>query len=201
MERSKTVEEYIFHNKAQMEMLHILRDIILSTSLEETIKWGAPVYTWSGKNIVGLGAFKAYTGIWFFQGAFLSDPGKKLINAQEGKTKGLRQWRFSSLEEVDKKLIRSYVLEAIENQQKGKEIRPERKQLIIPEELKEIMETDMLLKESFEKLGLTKKREFAEYITEAKQASTRSRRLQKIIPMIREGVGLNDKYRANSNSL
>ena len=61
----------------------------METELLETIKWGVPVYTLNDKNVLGMGAFKSYVGIWFFQGAFLDDPQKKLINAQEGKTKAL----------------------------------------------------------------------------------------------------------------
>ena len=56
-----------------------LRKIILSTGLEETIKWGTPVYTYSSKNIVGIGSFKSYAGLWFFQGALLKDEMIKLV--------------------------------------------------------------------------------------------------------------------------
>ena len=84
--------------------LEKLRSLILTTELEETMKWGAPVYTIDYKNIVGLGAFKSYFGVPFFQGAFLKDHNKVLINAQEGKTKAQRQWRFSNIEEIDEKL-------------------------------------------------------------------------------------------------
>ncbi len=69
--------------------------------MKETIKWGAPVYTLDYKNIVGLGAFKSYVGLWFFQGALLNDEKKKLINAQEDKTKALRQWRFNSVKKIE----------------------------------------------------------------------------------------------------
>jgi len=69
--------------------------------MTETIKWSAPVYTFEGKNLVGLGAFKSYVGLWFFQGSLLNDKKKKLINAQEGKIKALRQWRFNSVKEIE----------------------------------------------------------------------------------------------------
>jgi uncharacterized protein YdeI (YjbR/CyaY-like superfamily) len=95
LKRYKTPEEYIANNKDWQKSLILLRDILLSTQMTETIKWGVPVYTFEGKNIVGTTAFKSYVGLWFFQGALLKDKKKKLINAQTGKTKALRQWRFN----------------------------------------------------------------------------------------------------------
>ena len=124
MESFKTVDDYIASSGQWQNALIKLREIMLSTALAETVKWGVPVYTFAGKNIVGLAAFKSYVGIWFHQGAFLKDGKKKLINAQEGKTTALRQWRFNSIEEIDVDLIKAYVFEAIENQKLGKEITP-----------------------------------------------------------------------------
>jgi len=86
--------------------------------------------------VVGLGAFKSHAGLWFFQGALLNDTHGKLINAQEGQTKALRQWRFQSMAEIDEKLVKLYVEEAVQNQKEGKAIKPDRnKPLIIPYEL------------------------------------------------------------------
>ncbi len=129
MKRYKTPEEYIANNKVWQQSLILLRDILLSTQMTETIKWGVPVYTFEGKNIVGTAAFKSYVGLWFFQGALLKDKKKKLINAQAGKTKALRQWRFDSVKEIEEELetIKLYLEEAILNQKQGKEIKPERK--------------------------------------------------------------------------
>ena len=79
MQRHKTVDEYINAAGQWHDELVRLRKILNSTKLEETVKWGAPCYTFGGKNIVGIGAFKSYVGLWFFQGALLTDPGKRLI--------------------------------------------------------------------------------------------------------------------------
>lgn len=86
MKGAKTAEEYILsHPEWQNELIE-LRKIMLSCKLDETIKWGVPVYTFRGKNLTGLAAFKNYTGIWFYQGVLLQDKAAKLINAQEGLT-------------------------------------------------------------------------------------------------------------------
>jgi len=196
MKYSKSVEEYLEANPQWEKELLSLISIARESGMDETIKWGAPTYSYKGKNIVGLGAFKSYVGLWFHQGALLKDPAKKLINAQEGTTKALRQWRFNSIEEIDNELIKSYIFEAIENQKQGKEIKSSSKGVAeIPRELMASIENDHKLKTKFKELSQFKQREYAEYITEAKREATKQSRLEKIIPMILEGIGLNDKYR------
>ncbi|WP_203532526.1 DUF1801 domain-containing protein [Draconibacterium halophilum] len=68
MQRSKTVQEYILNSQSRQDILMVLRDLLKSTELSETIKWGAPCYTVNGKNVIGLGVFKEHVAIWFFQG-------------------------------------------------------------------------------------------------------------------------------------
>lgn len=200
MEKQKTVASYIDKQEEWKASLLLLRELLQAEALEETIKWNFPVYTLDGKNLVGIGAFKSYVGIWFFQGGLLKDKQQKLVNAQEGKTQAMRQWRFQSIEEIEKdtELIRQYLKEAIANQVSGKEIKPARagkKPLVIPTELQQALAKNTSLRDAFEALNLTKKREYAEYIETAKREATKQSRLEKIIPMIADGMGLNDKYK------
>lgn len=197
MEYQKSVEAYIRKSGKWKEALLTLRGIILSTGMEETVKWGAPVYTVADKNVAGLRAFKSYVGVWFFQGALLKDKSKKLMSAQEG-TQALRQWRFTSLEEIEKekKTLKDYLLEAIADEKAGHRIKLRNgKRLVIPAELQAAFTADPGLKKSFESLSLTKKREYSEYISEAKKPETKQKRLEKIIPMILQRIGLNDRYK------
>ena len=177
--------------------IKLLREIALSTELEETVKWGAPVYTIQNKNVLGIMAFKSHFGLWFFNGVFLSDPENVLENAQEGKTKAMRHWKFTSVEGLDKSLIREYIQEAIENQKRGLTVKPERKsaEVVMPELLKKALTGKVALMEQFEGLSAYKQREYCEYIDTAKQEKTKLSRLEKILPMIKEGIGMNDKYR------
>ena len=97
--------------------------------------------------MIGIGACNSYSGIWFFNGVFLKDKQKKLINAQEGVTKALRQWRFSSVDEIEPELIKAYIDEAINNQQAGKTIKPAKnKPLILPELLADVLQEKPKLK-------------------------------------------------------
>ena len=195
MEMAKSVEEYLEKQEVYREALELLRDILNQTELVETVKWGLPTYTLNKKNVVGIAAFKTYFGLWFFNGSFLSDPLKLLRNAQEGKTRGMRHLVFENTEAIDQAVVLDYILEAIENQKKGLEIKPQKKPLVIPAELEAVLKSNAKLGGLFESLSLTKKREFAEYIGSAKREETRLKRLDKIIPMILNNIGLNDKYR------
>ncbi|MGS2727086.1 YdeI/OmpD-associated family protein [Psychroserpens sp. BH13MA-6] len=197
MKKVSTVEGYIANHEHFSEALYKLRDIINSTELQESIKWNAPVYSLEGKNVIGLGAFKQHFGIWFFNGVFLKDSKNLLVNAQENKTKALRQMRFNSIDEVDEAIVLSYVQEAIENQKLGKEIKPTRKgtKVSVPKELSSVLKDNSKLKASFDQLTPGKQREYCNYINNAKRAATKQSRIEKIKPMILKGVGLNDKYK------
>ena len=177
----------------ELEQLHA---IICKTPLVETTKWGGPVYTYNNKNVVGIGGFKSYFGIWFFNGVFLKDEKKLLINANEENTKSLRQMRFNSVKEIDEKLILTYIKEAIEIEEKGLVIPKEKKETIIPELLQNELDKNSELNDKFNTFSPYKQREFIEYIITAKQEKTQISRLQKVILMILEGRGLNNKYRA-----
>jgi len=125
MPAKKTVDDYLIDVSHWQAELLDLRRILLSTELKETIKWGMPCYTHNGQNIVGMGGFKSYFGLWFHQGVFLSNSAKILINAQTGKTKALRQWRMTSARDINPDLIKSYVTESIEHAAAGKNGRKE----------------------------------------------------------------------------
>lgn len=177
------------------EELLFLKSIIDKTELVETIKWGGPIYVYNKKNVIGIGGFKNYFAIWFLNGVFLKDEKKRLINAQEDKTKSMRQWRFTSKDEVNEKEVLEYIQEAIENEKQGKVIKPSKKEAIISELLENEMTQNPALKEAFAKFSPYKQYEFLEYIETAKQEKTKLSRIEKVIPMILANVGLNDKYR------
>ncbi len=170
--------------------------IISKMPLEKTVKWGAEVFTYNGKNVVSYGGFKNHFTIWFYNGVFLEDKYQVLVNAQEGKTKSLRQWRFTSEKEIDEKKIWEYINEAIEIENKGLKIKPEKfKPVSLPKFLSDRFNADKEFKEYFEKLTPGRQKEYMLYIEEAKQEATKIKRFEKIKPMILEGIGLNDKYK------
>ena len=177
------------------EELHLLQSIIAKTELVETIKWGGLTYTINSRNVIGIGGFKNFFTIWFYQGVFLEDPKKILVNANEGVTKGLRQWRFTTKEEIDEPLILAYLKEAIANAKAGKEIKPEKKPTIVSELFQKVLKEDSVLESAFLKFTPGKQKEFLEHIEGAKREETKLSRIEKVKPMILDGVGLNDKYK------
>jgi len=196
MKRAKSVDEYVQDAEIWRQELMRLRTILNSTGLVEEVKWGAPCYTYNGKNVVGIGAFKSYFGLWFHQGALLADDANVLINAQEGKTRAQRQWRMASANDIKPAVIKRYVKEAIGYVDAGRAIRADHsKPVDVPEELKKAMRRSKGTTAAFRKLRKARQREFADYVAEAKRDDTKQRRINKVLPMIVAGVGLNDKYR------
>ncbi len=200
MERFESVDDYLDAKSEWRDELALLRQLLLSTELEETTKWAMPVYTLAGKNVVGMGAFKDHVGLWFFQGVFLKDNYDKLLNAQEGKTKAMRQMRFAKSDNLDREreLILEYILEAIENQKNGRELTPERQKAIldIPVEFQNELEKNSKIRNAFINLTPGKKRECMDYINEAKRQETRMKRKEKVIQLLMEGKTPMDQYRS-----
>ncbi|MBQ4914377.1 YdeI/OmpD-associated family protein [Maribacter sp. MMG018] len=199
MEKSEKIEAYYNEEHRYKKAISLLRDRVLKTDLEETFKWSFPTYTLNNKNVLAICKFKNHFGIWFFNGVFLKDPHKVLENAQKGKTKAMRHWKFNGIDEIDKTVLDTYINEAIENQRKGIELTPLKKERTsrpkIPSLLSNAFIDNPDTKQAFNSLTPYKQKEYIEYITSAKQEKTKTSRLAKILPMIIEGRGLNDKYR------
>lgn len=191
----KSLDEFWKLNLHHAKQLEVLRSIIHDCGLGETYKWAFPTYTLGKKNVVALGSFKEHYAIWFFQGVYLRDQAKVLTNAQAGKTRAMRHWKFAPTDILEEDLIKTYVLEAIDNSLAGKEVKAERKKgYKMPQELAEALKNKDL-HSHFYALTEAKQREYANYISEAKQEKTKLTRITKITPMILECKGLNNKYK------
>ena len=196
MKTQEKIEAYFEKEQPFREGICLLRELAHKTGLIETYKWGIPVYTIDNKNVLGILAFKHHFGIWFYNGVFLSDPKKVLENAQEGKTKAMRHWKFRTMEDIDEATVLAYFHEAISNQKKGLVLAPEKnKPISMPPLLKKALNNNQALKANYESLTPYKQREYCEYISQAKQEKTKQSRLEKCIPLLEKGMGLHDKYR------
>jgi len=196
VDKSEKLEGYYGKEHPFKEEIAYLRELAMKTEAVEDFKWSIPVYTLNNSNVFGICRFKHHFGVWFFNGVFLKDPKKVLENAQEGKTKGMRHWKFQRLNEVDGKAVLGYMKEALDNHKNGLEVKAEKTQkVVVPELLQSELNKDSALKTAFEKFTPYKQKEFCEHIAGAKQEKTKLRRLEKILPMIKEGIGLNDAYR------
>jgi len=170
-----------------------LKFIVRSTGLTETIKWGTEVYTHHGKNIVAVVGFKNYFSLWFFDGVFLKDKHKVLVTAKGANTKALRHWQFSTKAEINIKLIKEYIREAVQNADEGRVWKPQKSEAAaIPDMLVAAMKKNKKMQAAFQKLTPYKQKEYITHLSSAKREETRKERLEKMIPMILAGTGLND---------
>lgn len=193
MAYSKTIQEFLQQNAIRREELEKLRSLILEFPFEESIKWGMPNYGFATKNIVGIGSFKNWSCLWFHQGSFLADKQKKLVNAQEGKTSGMRQWRFTNIAEIEGDLVRAYLSEALENHRAGKEIKitkTPKKIVDVPELLVSLIDSNPQFQDQFEKYTAKQRNDFSNYIIDAKREATKLKRLEKIEELWKEGKTL-----------
>jgi uncharacterized protein YdeI (YjbR/CyaY-like superfamily) len=171
-----------------------LRAIALDTGLEEELKWGCPCYTYQEKNIFLIHGFKEYCAILFFKGALLNDTDNILIQQTEN-VQAARQIRFTGLKEIVdlEKIIKTYMYEALEVEKSGIKVPMKKtKEFEMPEEFQKRLDENLLLKEAFEGLTPGRQRAYLLYFSSAKQSRTREARIEKYIPEILNGKGLND---------
>ena len=109
------IDAYIATSGKWKGEVEALREIALTSGLREEVKWGKPCYTYNGKNIVLIQAFKAYCAFLFFKGYLLEDTGGILVKTGENTVKG-RQARFHSVEEIAARepVLRKYIRELVE---------------------------------------------------------------------------------------
>ena len=196
MDHTDPVAAFIARHPERGPSLELLDRLLREEGLTPAIKWGQPTYTLGGVNVAGLGVFKVYFGLWFFQGALLTDPAGLLVAGTEGRTQAQRQLRFQDGETIDAERVRAYIAEAARLAREGKSVaKPAPKELTLPDELSRALEADAALAEAFRGLSPACRREYAGYVAEAKKEETRLRRLEKVLPMILSRTGLNEKYK------
>ncbi|WPR73567.1 YdeI/OmpD-associated family protein [Algoriphagus sp. NG3] len=176
------------------EELELLRQLVLETGLTEELKWGVPVYTHKGKNILTVAALKGSANVGFFKGALLTD--KRKILQQQGNLQSDRIVRFTDTTEIQrlKNILQEYVLEAIQIEVSGKKVVFKRNPEPIPEELLQAFEDDPAFQQAFYALTPGKQRGYIIYFSQPKQALTRTGRIEKFKEQIFSGSGLHDKY-------
>lgn len=173
----------------------LLRKIILDLNgLEEDYKWMHPCYTFNGKNVVLIHGFKEYCALLFHKGALLKDP-KGILIRQTENVQSARQLRFTDINQIQKQknIIKSYIKEAIEIERSGKKIAlKQTSAYAVPEELQKIWDKNPDVQEAFHSLTPGRQRAYLFYFSQAKQSTTRQSRIEKYIPQILEGKGMDD---------
>ena len=171
-----------------------LRTIILDCGLTEELKWGQPCYTFQNSNIVLIHGFKEYCALLFFKGVLLKDPGRILIQ-QTPNVQAARQIRFTNVREIIKmqRTVKAYVYEAVEVEKAGLKVKLKKtSDYKIPDEFQQKLDSNPRLKAAFKALTPGRQRAFLFYFAQPKQSKTRESRIEKYVPQILKGKGLND---------
>jgi len=193
-EKNRLVDEFIDSSQKWKEEFSSLRSIAHNFELKEEVKWGVPCYTLNGKNVVLIHGFKEYCAMLFVKGVLLKDPHKLLVQQTENVQAG-RQLRFTSIEEIkaQTQMIVDYISEAIENEKAGRVVEMKKvNDYSICDELKIKFDESNDLKSSFESLTPGRQKAYLHYFSSAKQSVTRTSRVEKCIPKIIAGKGLDD---------
>ena len=188
------VDFYFDKEKKWQKEIEQLRIIVLDCGLTEELKWGCPCYTFEKSNIVLIHGFKEYCAILFFKGALINDTDDILIQ-QTKNVQSARQVRFTNVREIIemKSILKSYINEAIEVEKAGlKVILKKTSEYKIPEEFQNKLNKLPALKTAFNALTPGRQRGYIFYFSQPKQSRTREARVEKYIPQILKGKGLND---------
>ena len=171
-----------------------LRNLVLETGLTEDLKWGCPCYTLGKANVVLIHDFKEYCALLFFKGALLQNEDGLLIQQTEN-VQSARQMRFVNFQEVTDReaIIKSKIFEAIEVEKAGLKVELKKtKDFEVPEEFQAVLDENSEIKAAFEALTPGRQRAYLFHFGQAKQSKTREARIEKFIPKILEGKGLED---------
>lgn len=193
--KNPAVDEFISKAKKWREEFEKLRTIVLSHPLTEELKWGVPCYTFENKNVVLIHGFKDYCAILFVKGSLLKDTNGMLIQQTENVQAG-RQIRFTGIAEIDEltATISAYIDEAIAVEKAGLQVDFKKNtEYAIPEEFQKKLDETPALKAAFEALTPGRQRAYLLHFSEPKQSKTREARVEKAMPKILDGLGLNDE--------
>lgn len=188
------VDAYLSEASQWREEIQELRAIALAAGLVEELKWGQPCYTHGKSNVVILQGFKEACAILFCKGALLKDP-KSLLEKPGENTQAARRIRFTSVKEIAKQAatLKAYLREAIAAEDAGLEVEFKTEPEPIPDELSEKWRQDPAFKKAFHALTPGRQRAYLLHFAAAKQSATRTARIEKYLPKILQGQGLNDR--------
>lgn len=183
-------------NKAEwQEERKKLRTMLLGCDLNEDVKWGKLCYSYKNNNVAIIFGLKEYCALGFFKGSLLKDPETVLV-APGGNSQAMRQVRFTQAQEIDAlaPTLKSYLIEAIELEQAGAKVDfSDKHELTYPDELRAALDANATLKAAFKALTPGRQRGYILHFSGAKQSSTRVSRIEKCMPDILEGKGLNGR--------
>ena len=187
------VDAFLSRVKAWRAEIEKLRSILLDCGLDEDVKWGKPCFSFEGANVAIIQPFKEHCALMFFKGALLEDT-HGLLRSQGENTRSALRLEFTSEAQVTKTVVKAYVKQAIAVEKAGLKVEfKAKRELEIPEELTLILKRNSKLAKAFYSLTPGRQRAYVLHFTGAKQSQTRTARIEKCIPKILAGMGVNDR--------
>ncbi len=190
--RNSKIDAFLSRAKKWQGEMQKLRSILLDCGLEEELKWGKPCFMVEGKNVAIIQPFKEHCSLLFFKGALLQDT-HGLLKSQGQNTQSALRLEFTSEAQIKKTVLKSYVKQAIAVEKAGLEVDfKAKRELELPDELTQILNKNRKLAKAFHALTPGRQRAYVLHFTGAKQSKTRTARIEKCIPKILAGKGMND---------
>lgn len=183
----------------QRKTLIRLRQLIhtVDEDVTEAWRWNSPHFDHDGI-MIGLHGFKTFVSVWFHKGALLKDTHKLFDKPEKDEDKGIRKIKLEEGEAIDEKAFVDLVKQAVKVNQSGAKLgdaKPARKALVVPADLESVLRKDEEAWANWEKFSYSHKKEYVEWVVDAKQEETRKRRIAQALEMIREGVAKEDKHK------
>jgi uncharacterized protein YdeI (YjbR/CyaY-like superfamily) len=180
-------------------VLEYIRDIIHEAApmIDETIKWGFPFFDYKGP-VCQMAAFKQHLAFGFWKASLLNDPAKVI---KQGDASAGSLGRITSIADLpSKEILINLIQQAIAINEKGekvakKPVPAERAKLETPQYFVDLLAKDPKAISEFNRFSPSQKREYAEWITEAKTDATREKRMETALEWIAEGKTRNWKYK------
>lgn len=190
---NQAVSQFIKNSKNWQQEVIELRKVLLTTKLEENLKWNLPCYSYNDSNIVIIQPFKSYLGLMFFKGSLLKDT-KKVLTKNGPNSQASKRFEFNSVQEIKKMAatIKAYIKEAIAIEESGQKVEIKKEAVSVPVELKKMLAANPNFKKAFNALTPGRQRAYIFFFSGAKQSATRQSRIEKYTPKILQGKGLND---------
>jgi len=198
--RDKRVDSYI--SKAQVfaqPILAHLRELVHTAcpDVEETIKWGFPNFIYCGSILCSMAAFKQHCSFGFWKASLMPDP-ENIIDSP-GKTGMGHLGKIFGMSDIPSDaILKKYIKLAAKLNKEDIKLPPKKKAVIVdlavPDFFKKALDKNKKASQAFEALSPSHKKEYVEWLTEAKTESTRDKRLLTALEWIAEGKGRNWRY-------
>lgn len=198
--RSRKIDAYIDNaaDFAKPVLMH-LRELVHQAcpDVEEGWKWSFPHFMYKGAILCSMAAFKQHCSFGFWKSSLMADPDH--IFAEEERNGMGHLGKIATLKDLPKDaVLKKYIKAAMQLNEEGAKVQkkpaPDKKELVTPDDLLQALKANKAAKLTYDAFSYTNKKDYVEWITEAKTEATRLKRLTQAIEWMAEGKTRHWKY-------